>query len=83
MIISDKANQELEWWAMHVDSNYNVTSHGEPIIVLFTDASFTRWGCSLNDISKGGNWIAKEANNHINYLELLAIFLALQPLIFH
>ena len=63
---------------MHVDCSYNVISHGEPTIVLFTDASSTGVGCSLNDISTGGNWTAKEANNHINYLELLAIFLALQ-----
>ena len=32
------------------------------------------WGCSLNDISKGGNWTVEEADNHINYVELLAIF---------
>ena len=73
IIISDKARQELEWWVLHVDSSYNVISHGEPTIVLFTDASSTRWGCSLNDISTGGNWTAEEANNHITYLERLAI----------
>lgn len=65
---------------MHVDStnSYNVTSHGEPTIVLFTHVSSTGWGCSLNNISTGGNWTAEEANNHLNYLELLGIFLALQ-----
>ena len=52
-------------------------SHGDPTIVLFADASSTWWGCSLNDISTSGNWTAEEANNHINYLELRAIFLAL------
>ena len=52
-------------------------SHSDPTIVLFADALSTGWGCSLNDISTSGNWSAEEANNHINYLKLLAIFLAL------
>ena len=80
MTISDTARQGLEWWVMHVDStnSYNVISHGEPTIVLFTHVSFTGWGCSLNNISTGGNWTAEEANNHLNYLELLGVFLVLQ-----
>ena len=80
MTISDMARQELEWWVMYVDStnSYNVISHGEPTIVLFTDVSSTGWGCSLNNISTGGNWTAEEANNHLHYLELVGIFLALQ-----
>ena len=82
MTISDTARQGLEWWVMHVDStnSYNVISHGEPTIVLFTHVSFTGWGCSLNNISTGGNWTAEEANNHLNYLELFGIFLVLQSL---
>ena len=35
-------------------------------------------GLFINDFSTGGNWTAEEANNHIDYLELLAIFLALK-----
>ena len=46
IIMSDKARQELEWWVTHADSSYNVVTHGEPTIVLITNASSTGWGYS-------------------------------------
>ena len=55
-----------------------MSNHGEPSIVLFTDALTTGWSCSLNYVSTGGNWTTEEAKNHINNLELLAIFFALK-----
>jgi len=78
MVVSDKAGTELLWWNTHLEASYNVISHGEPTVVMSTDASSTGWGCALNDTSTGGHWTAEEARNHINYLELLAIYLALK-----
>ena len=76
-VVSDKACNELMWWNTHLEASYNVISHGEPTVVMSTDASSTGWGCALHDASTGGHWTTEEAKNHINYLELLAIYLAL------
>ena len=78
MVVSDKARKELMWWNTHLEASYNVISHDEPTVVMSTDSSSTGWGCALNDTSTGGHWTAEEAQNHINYLELLAIYLALK-----
>ena len=43
-----------------------------------SDASTTGWGACLGDTTTGGTWSAQEMMHHINYLELLAAFLAVQ-----
>ena len=75
MVVTDKASTEL---LIITEASYNVISHGEPTVVMSTDAPSTGWGCALNDTSTGGHWTAEEARNHINYLELVAIHLALK-----
>ena len=47
-------------------------------ITLTTDASLTGWGCALENIKAGGQWLPCEAQFHINYLELKAVYFALQ-----
>ena len=46
-----------------------------------SDASLTGWGASCNGQTTGGRWSLSESNNHINFLELLAAFLALQSFV--
>jgi len=43
-----------------------------------TDASTKGRSCFLDPVSTGGLWTAMEAEHHINYLKLPAIFLALK-----
>lgn len=43
-----------------------------------TDASTEGRGAVCDQCSAGGRWSLDEIENHINYLELLAIFLALK-----
>jgi len=78
MTITDKARAELIWWETSLESSYNVISHGESTVVLDTDASSTGWVCALNNTSTRGCWTAKDVENLIYYLELLAICLALK-----
>ena len=59
-------------------SRYNVVSHGEPGCIISTVASSKGWGCTLGEIRSGGNWTIEDAQNHINYIQLFAVFLALQ-----
>ena len=83
MVVSDKACDELLWWYTHLEASYNDISYGEPTVVMSTDASSTGWGCALNDTSTGGHWTTEEAKNRINYLELLAIYLALKSFLIY
>ena len=48
-------------------------------MIVFTDASNIGWGEVIKGQARAGdNWTPTEANNHINYLELLAILYSLQ-----
>ena len=47
-------------------------------MIITSDASTTGWGACLGDTTTGGTWSAQEVMHHINYLELLAAFLAVQ-----
>ena len=78
MSLSVESHAELKCWIDSIESSYNVVHHGQPELTLNTDASTKGWGCFLDPVSTGGLWTAMEAQHHINYLELLAIFLALK-----
>ena len=56
----------------------NILSRNAPTVTLTTDASKLGWGAVLDTQSTGGLWFSTESQNHINYLELLAVFLGLQ-----
>ena len=43
-----------------------------------SDASLQGWGAVMNKTSTGGMWLPTGSEHHINYLELLAAFFALQ-----
>lgn len=45
---------------------------------MTTDASLIGWGCCMETVTSGGNWTPEEAQHDINYLEMLAVFLALK-----
>ena len=61
-------------------SSHNIITHGQPSNTLTTDASQHGWGAVYNDTSTGGFWSDEEKFHHINYLELLAVFMGLQTL---
>ena len=65
-------------WLANIPHVYNVISHGLPSFTLTTDASLSGWGAVFHNKRKGGTWSEIEKNNHINYLERLALFLGLQ-----
>ena len=47
-------------------------------MTIESDASNTGWGARQGKLQTGGRWSPAEIPHHINYLELLAAFLALQ-----
>ena len=78
MRVSVAATHELSWWVGSAPTTYNVVSHGDPAVTLTTDASQLGWGCLLGTTRTGGMWSPAETSHHINYLELLAVFLAIK-----
>ena len=76
--VSTQARGEPVWWVESVETAFNPITHGEPAIVITSDASKQGWGASVENVSTGGLWTASEAKEHINYLEMLAVFFALK-----
>ena len=78
MKLSTQAIAELTWWSLNILDAYKPISHREVPMVLTTDASKKGWGAECGGVSTGGLWSNLEANEHTNYLELLATFLDLK-----
>ena len=79
--LSPESLQELSWWIENIErKNGKSIRQQKSIVLIQTDASLQGWGAyhKNNKNSIGGRWSLAESNNHINYLELLAIFYALQ-----
>ena len=66
---------DLEWWR---DNVVNFTGRSmealKPDLVIYSDASLTGWGATLNDSYASGPWSREFCGKHINELELLAAF---------
>lgn len=69
MPLSANAKLELEWWVSNVMTAKNVMSRGQPSCELKTDASNEGWRPVFG---------TQEKCHHINYPELLAVFLGLE-----
>ena len=78
MNLSKLAKAELTWWISHVKGSVNLITRDQPSHTLTTDASNEGWGAVVGNSSTGGLWSAHEKAHHINYLELLAVYLGLQ-----
>ena len=74
---------ELDWWLTNIRAKNGKHIRPKPVDVYCrTDASLMGFGCV--DVNTGmttnGRWTSEESGYHINYLELLAVFYALQTL---
>ena len=78
MSLTPQARNELQWWVNSIDTAVNEINRPEPQIIIHTDASTQGWGCAIDDLTTGGLWTASEKENHINYLEMLAVLFSLQ-----
>jgi len=78
MQLSESSRNDLQWWIKSAESLHNPISVPQPEITLYTDATKEGWGGILNDTKIGVHWTPLESTNHINYLEMLAVFFALK-----
>ncbi|XP_052748927.1 uncharacterized protein LOC128200238 [Galleria mellonella] len=78
MAIPNKLHDDLIWWKNHILIASNRIRQHKYEMELFTDASLTGWGAACHNEKAGGLWSRIERTNHINYLELLAVYLGLK-----
>ena len=77
--MSAKARQDLLWWSRNLSTwNGRLVKDPDPNIVIETDASKRGWGASCQGVMTGGCWSKEEADLHINVLEMMAAFFAIQ-----
>ncbi|KAF7241744.1 Solute carrier family 15 member 2 [Varanus komodoensis] len=68
----------LLWWLVPTNLTVGVPFRARPpTITLGTDTSLLGWGVICSSLSTQGTWNRRESTNHINFLELLALFKAL------
>ena len=81
---SNEAVTDMQWWRNNIDRASNVIdeSHGEPDIVIHSDASNLGWGCDSELGRSNGHWSEEEQSLHINVKELTAAWFALKALAF-
>ena len=80
MTLCAQSKTELTWWVDNVLTSSRAISHGNPELILTTDASNLGWGAVCGDIFTGGFWSLDEQNYHINYLETKAVLMGLKSL---
>jgi ribonuclease HI len=78
--LSEESLAQLEWWIQELPSwNGRSLLPENPKNVIYTDASNTGWGASLNlQQTIHGHWNLREQQMHINRLELKAIYFAIR-----
>ena len=75
--LSRRALDSLYWW-MSPPENGRTLNVTMPTHVITTDASLSGWGAQMGQQSIQGLWSEPEKLNHINYLELKTVLIALQ-----
>jgi ribonuclease HI len=80
MSLSLEALLDIEWWINNIEDSYRDLHKGRIDLRITTDASTTGWGCECNGKEAKGIWTELELlkYQHINELELLAIFYGLK-----
>ena len=77
--ISEECREALKWWLIEENVMTGVPLQ-PPVaeVTLYSDSSLTGFGSTLNDKQFSGTWSPAESKMHINYLEMLCVYLSLQ-----
>lgn len=76
--LPDSVLRDINWWLQNIHTTSNYMRPPPYKLEIFSDASLTGWGAVCNNNRAHGGWKYDERKFHINYLELLAVFLALK-----
>ncbi|XP_018370127.1 PREDICTED: uncharacterized protein LOC108765778 [Trachymyrmex cornetzi] len=78
MEISEQVRTDLNWWKRNIQQSVSNIRSPNFDWTIYTDASMTGWGAVLGSKKIHGFWNKTEREQHINFLELKAIQLALK-----
>lgn len=76
--IPSSLQRDIHWWLNHIGNSVRRIRNDDYQTEIFSDASTTGWGAACLDNTASGSWSNEERKKHINYLELLAAFIALK-----
>lgn len=76
--ISETVLEDLTWWGNHIFTTMCPIKNQAFKKEIYSDASRTGWGAVCSGAKAHGKWKTIEMRHHINYLELLAVFLGLK-----
>lgn len=78
MNIPGYVKKDLLWWVNAIEYSIHRILEDRFVTEIFSDASTTGWGAVCQEETASGQWSNEESKKHINYLELLAAFIALK-----
>lgn len=78
MNLPDSLHPDMHWWLNNIEQSVHRIRTDDYCVEIFTDASTTGWGAACDGDTASGQWSNFEQQQHINYLELLAAFIALK-----
>lgn len=79
MVLATESIVEVTWWKDHIRQlNGKPIRHPTPSSWMDADASLSGWGAYHNGKSAGGRWSSAESGQHINCLEMSAVWLGLK-----
>ena len=76
--LTKESIEELNWWNLNIEKSSNDIQTTKPTVFVESDASMEGFGAKCRGICMNGRWTDSEKENHINVLELLAVFYALK-----
>lgn len=76
MKITSEMKEDLKRWVSKVFDEHRVIRDQSPKFTIQTYASNDGWGAVVGKKSTGGRWLAEELDNHINTLEMMAVYFA-------
>ena len=82
--VTSHLKSHLQWWLkpenMLKGQDLKPKKHSQ---ILTTDASISGWGAHLGQMQVAGTWSENLQKQHINYLEMMAVFLGLKHFLKH
>ncbi|XP_015185988.1 PREDICTED: uncharacterized protein LOC107071471 [Polistes dominula] len=78
IVINESMVEDLNWWRVNATIRSNLIKTNKYVMEIFSDSSLTGWGCYCDGVEAFGFRDQNERKKHINYLKLLAAFLAIK-----
>lgn len=79
-MVSPEGIDDIIWWLTNLEGACRMISIPIPSVTFKTDPSNLGWGAVMENRMINGKWSEEEKQLHINALETLAIFKALEQL---